>query len=156
MRWTTQTRRPCIMRHGGLSSLREDLSPLSLCRTGEDEERQADIITMLLHAKAYIEARDHNGCTALMFAVANGNEASLSEPVKSSHLERAGGHSALDPGAGQREQRPGAFQVNLHLKFNWRFGASAVLGLSSTMRTTPASIMPCSSTRPRWPLERVS
>ncbi|CAL1161626.1 unnamed protein product, partial [Cladocopium goreaui] len=30
---------------------------------------------MLLHAKAYIEARDHNGCTALMFAVANGNEA---------------------------------------------------------------------------------
>ena len=25
-------------------------------RTGEEEERQADIITMLLHAKAYIEA----------------------------------------------------------------------------------------------------
>jgi len=44
-------------------------------RSSEDEELQADIITMLLHAKAYIEARDHNGCTALMFAVANGNEA---------------------------------------------------------------------------------
>ncbi|CAJ1428649.1 unnamed protein product, partial [Effrenium voratum] len=44
-------------------------------RTSADDERQADIITMLLHAKAYIEARDHNGCTALMFAVANGNEA---------------------------------------------------------------------------------
>lgn len=44
-------------------------------RNVEDDEKQADIITMLLHAKAYIEARDHNGCTALMFAVANGNEA---------------------------------------------------------------------------------
>eukprot|EP00435_Cladocopium_sp_Y103_P055120 s731_g18.t1 len=44
-------------------------------RNSDDEEQQADIITMLLHAKAYIEARDHNGCTALMFAVANGNEA---------------------------------------------------------------------------------
>ncbi|CAE7213566.1 unnamed protein product [Symbiodinium pilosum] len=40
-----------------------------------DDERQADIISMLLTAKAYIEARDHNGCTPLMFAVANGNEA---------------------------------------------------------------------------------
>lgn len=43
--------------------------------TPTDEERQADIISMLLTAKAYIEARDHNGCTPLMFAVANGNEA---------------------------------------------------------------------------------
>merc|ERR1711988_514897 len=40
----------------------------------EDENKQADIITALIHSKAYIEARDHNGCTALMFAVANGNE----------------------------------------------------------------------------------
>jgi kinesin family member C2/C3 len=39
------------------------------------DEGQAAIITMLLHAKAYLEARDHNGCTALMFAVANGSEA---------------------------------------------------------------------------------
>eukprot|EP00931_Biecheleriopsis_adriatica_P061147 TRINITY_DN36762_c0_g1_i1.p1 TRINITY_DN36762_c0_g1~~TRINITY_DN36762_c0_g1_i1.p1 ORF type:complete len:1235 (+),score=381.11 TRINITY_DN36762_c0_g1_i1:89-3793(+) len=46
-------------------------------RTGseEDSQAQADIISAILHAKAYLEARDHNGCTALMFAVANGNEA---------------------------------------------------------------------------------
>lgn len=44
-------------------------------RSSTDDESQADIISSLLNAKAYIEARDHNGCTALMFAVANGNEA---------------------------------------------------------------------------------
>eukprot|EP00428_Durinskia_dybowskii_P019617 CAMPEP_0170217242 /NCGR_PEP_ID=MMETSP0116_2-20130129/8283_1 /TAXON_ID=400756 /ORGANISM="Durinskia baltica, Strain CSIRO CS-38" /LENGTH=1246 /DNA_ID=CAMNT_0010467869 /DNA_START=69 /DNA_END=3809 /DNA_ORIENTATION=+ len=34
---------------------------------------QGEIVTMLLQAGAYMEARDHNGCTALMFAVANGD-----------------------------------------------------------------------------------
>eukprot|EP00927_Polykrikos_kofoidii_P084751 TRINITY_DN9024_c0_g1_i1.p1 TRINITY_DN9024_c0_g1~~TRINITY_DN9024_c0_g1_i1.p1 ORF type:complete len:1293 (+),score=335.19 TRINITY_DN9024_c0_g1_i1:146-3880(+) len=36
---------------------------------------QADIVNLLIQAKAFVEARDHNGCTALMFAVANGSEA---------------------------------------------------------------------------------
>eukprot|EP00429_Kryptoperidinium_foliaceum_P047131 CAMPEP_0176106506 /NCGR_PEP_ID=MMETSP0120_2-20121206/53448_1 /TAXON_ID=160619 /ORGANISM="Kryptoperidinium foliaceum, Strain CCMP 1326" /LENGTH=1202 /DNA_ID=CAMNT_0017440629 /DNA_START=57 /DNA_END=3665 /DNA_ORIENTATION=+ len=44
-------------------------------REGSYDEVQADIVTMLLHNGAYMEARDHNGCTALMFAVANGDEA---------------------------------------------------------------------------------
>jgi len=35
---------------------------------------QCDIVTILLHHGACLEGRDHNGCTALMFAVANGDE----------------------------------------------------------------------------------
>merc|ERR1711957_1020159 len=34
---------------------------------------QAEIVSLLLEAGAFMEARDHNGCTALMFAVANGD-----------------------------------------------------------------------------------
>jgi len=44
-------------------------------KTEDDGNLQAEIITLLLNGKAYLEARDHNGCSALMFAVANGNEA---------------------------------------------------------------------------------
>mmetsp|Transcript_94100 Transcript_94100/g.206089 ORF Transcript_94100/g.206089 Transcript_94100/m.206089 type:complete len:1250 (+) Transcript_94100:224-3973(+) len=39
----------------------------------ETDNIQGDIVNMLLDAGAYLEARDHNGCTALMFAVANGD-----------------------------------------------------------------------------------
>jgi len=34
---------------------------------------QATIAVALIRASVYVEARDHNGCTALMFAVANGD-----------------------------------------------------------------------------------
>jgi len=44
-------------------------------RTLEYDAAQADIITTLLCCGACLEGRDHNGCTALMFAVANGDEA---------------------------------------------------------------------------------
>lgn len=41
-------------------------------RQGERTTTQADIAQLLLRAGAAIESRDHNGCTSLMFAAANG------------------------------------------------------------------------------------
>jgi len=43
-------------------------------RQGESLRVQEQIVKMLLEGGATLEARDHNGCTALMFAVANGDE----------------------------------------------------------------------------------
>merc|ERR1712187_214156 len=40
---------------------------------GNDDASHGDLVSTLVNAKADIEARDHNGCTALMFAVANGD-----------------------------------------------------------------------------------
>mmetsp|Transcript_33661 Transcript_33661/g.66197 ORF Transcript_33661/g.66197 Transcript_33661/m.66197 type:complete len:1170 (+) Transcript_33661:123-3632(+) len=40
-------------------------------RLEECDEGQAEIVDMLLEAQAQLEARDHNGCTAIMFATAN-------------------------------------------------------------------------------------
>merc|ERR1712217_408232 len=36
---------------------------------------QSEIVDLLLQKRALLEAQDHNGCTPLMFAVANGDEA---------------------------------------------------------------------------------
>jgi len=60
---------------------------------------QADIVVLLIRHKAYIEARDHNGCTALMFAVANGDEAVVTT-LLSNHanvnVRDFEGHTPLD------------------------------------------------------------
>eukprot|EP00930_Biecheleria_cincta_P021468 TRINITY_DN15907_c0_g1_i1.p1 TRINITY_DN15907_c0_g1~~TRINITY_DN15907_c0_g1_i1.p1 ORF type:complete len:682 (+),score=174.28 TRINITY_DN15907_c0_g1_i1:164-2209(+) len=40
----------------------------------QDENVSSQIVNTLLVCKAHLEARDHNGCTPLIFAVANGNE----------------------------------------------------------------------------------
>merc|ERR1712151_1241438 len=40
-------------------------------RDTPNDSVQAEIVELLIKQKAYLEARDHNGCTALMFAVAN-------------------------------------------------------------------------------------
>eukprot|EP00929_Paragymnodinium_shiwhaense_P013718 TRINITY_DN121566_c0_g1_i1.p1 TRINITY_DN121566_c0_g1~~TRINITY_DN121566_c0_g1_i1.p1 ORF type:complete len:1258 (-),score=423.49 TRINITY_DN121566_c0_g1_i1:595-4368(-) len=44
-------------------------------REGANDEVQATIVQMIIEAKGFVEARDHNGCTPLTFAVANGHEA---------------------------------------------------------------------------------
>merc|ERR1712060_50180 len=41
--------------------------------SGEGERTQCRIIRRLIAAGSYIEGRDHNGCTPLMFTVANGD-----------------------------------------------------------------------------------
>jgi len=68
-------------------------------RTSLEETRQSDIIRCLVRGGSYIEARDHNGCTALMFAVANGDDISariLLEANANVNLKDYEGHSPLD------------------------------------------------------------
>lgn len=42
-------------------------------RDGKSDAEHVAIVQSLIQAKGFVEARDHNGCTALMFAVANGD-----------------------------------------------------------------------------------
>merc|ERR1711957_1048815 len=44
-------------------------------RGAEFDEDQQAVVQMLLDGKAFIEAKDVNGCTPLMFAVSSGDEA---------------------------------------------------------------------------------
>merc|ERR1712217_716571 len=65
----------------------------------ENRANASDIVSMLLNAGAYIEARDHNGCTALMFAVANGDESVAATLVMSRanvNVKDFEGHMPLD------------------------------------------------------------
>lgn len=60
---------------------------------------QADIVRMLIEAGSLIEARDHNGCTALMFAVANGEHGVAKALVEASanvNVRDFEGHTPLD------------------------------------------------------------
>lgn len=68
-------------------------------RSPEFDVAQIDIISMLLHAGIFLEARDHNGCTALMFAVANGNEAAVGKLIAAHanvHVKDFEGHTPID------------------------------------------------------------
>eukprot|EP00418_Pyrodinium_bahamense_P088123 CAMPEP_0179035442 /NCGR_PEP_ID=MMETSP0796-20121207/13114_1 /TAXON_ID=73915 /ORGANISM="Pyrodinium bahamense, Strain pbaha01" /LENGTH=1125 /DNA_ID=CAMNT_0020731717 /DNA_START=303 /DNA_END=3680 /DNA_ORIENTATION=- len=68
-------------------------------RTPEYDEMQCDIISLLLQAGVYLEARDHNGCTALMFGVANGDEPVVRKLLTSSanvHVKDFEGHTPMD------------------------------------------------------------
>lgn len=47
-----------------------------------EDKNQADICRVLLRAGCAIEARDHNGCTALMFACANGFQLVVTEMLE--------------------------------------------------------------------------
>merc|ERR1711870_3780 len=65
----------------------------------ENRANASEIVSMLFHAGAYIEARDHNGCTALMFAVANGDEsvaATLVNCRANVNVKDFEGHMPLD------------------------------------------------------------
>mmetsp|Transcript_91797 Transcript_91797/g.259194 ORF Transcript_91797/g.259194 Transcript_91797/m.259194 type:complete len:1206 (+) Transcript_91797:117-3734(+) len=60
---------------------------------------QAEIVDMLIRAKGYLEARDHNGCTALMFAVANGDETVMQTLLLANanvNVKDFEGHTPLD------------------------------------------------------------
>lgn len=68
-------------------------------RTSPEETRQSEIIRCLVGASAYVEARDHNGCTALMFAVANGDDVATSILLDANanvNLKDYEGHSPLE------------------------------------------------------------
>jgi len=68
-------------------------------RNETDEAAQAEIVELLVAAGAYVEARDHNGCTALMFAVANGDDAAtrtLLEAQANINVKDYEGHTPLD------------------------------------------------------------
>eukprot|EP00928_Gymnodinium_smaydae_P027335 TRINITY_DN21177_c0_g1_i2.p1 TRINITY_DN21177_c0_g1~~TRINITY_DN21177_c0_g1_i2.p1 ORF type:complete len:1189 (+),score=375.48 TRINITY_DN21177_c0_g1_i2:67-3633(+) len=68
-------------------------------REGAYDTVQAEIVHMLIQAKASIEARDHNGCTALMFAVANGDEGVAQVLLKAGanmNVRDFEGHTPLD------------------------------------------------------------
>jgi len=68
-------------------------------RRGELGDTQAEIVNLLLHAGAYIEGRDHNGCTALMFAVANGDDTvtrALLDARANVNVKDFEGHTPLD------------------------------------------------------------
>lgn len=63
------------------------------------EPAQGDIVRMLLNAGAYMEARDHNGCTALMFSVANGEAYVTQELLRAManvNVKDFEGHRPLD------------------------------------------------------------
>mmetsp|Transcript_96986 Transcript_96986/g.278680 ORF Transcript_96986/g.278680 Transcript_96986/m.278680 type:complete len:1237 (-) Transcript_96986:58-3768(-) len=49
---------------------------------GEGDNVQSEIVNMLINAGASVKARDHNGCCALMFAVANGDVGVTQELLK--------------------------------------------------------------------------
>merc|ERR1711879_963926 len=58
-----------------------------------------EIVTILLNHGAYLEARDHNGCTALVFAVANGDEAVAQRLISAQanvNVKDFEGHKPLD------------------------------------------------------------
>eukprot|EP00929_Paragymnodinium_shiwhaense_P115933 TRINITY_DN8509_c0_g4_i1.p1 TRINITY_DN8509_c0_g4~~TRINITY_DN8509_c0_g4_i1.p1 ORF type:complete len:1229 (+),score=336.65 TRINITY_DN8509_c0_g4_i1:129-3689(+) len=68
------------------------------CRDGSDMV-QAEIVAMLIKSKSYLEARDHNGCTALMFAVANGDDAVTNTLLAANanvNVKDFEGHTPLD------------------------------------------------------------
>ena len=44
-------------------------------RAGEYDSVQSEFVMILLQHEAYLEARGHNGCTAIVFAIAKGDEA---------------------------------------------------------------------------------
>merc|ERR1712050_9570 len=64
-----------------------------------NDDTQADIVELLIKAKGYLEARDHNGCTALMFAVASGEESIVTTLINSIahvNVKDFEGHMPLD------------------------------------------------------------
>lgn len=65
---------------------------------GKCHEIQAEIVQTLLTHGAYVEARDHNGCTALMFAAAAGNEHATSVllPHANVNCKDYEGHTPLE------------------------------------------------------------
>lgn len=68
-------------------------------RGAEFDADQTDIVKLLLQARAQLEARDGNGCTPLMFAVANGDEAVaryLLESKANVLISDSEGHTSLD------------------------------------------------------------
>jgi len=63
------------------------------------DDTQAEIVDSLIKAKGYLEARDHNGCTALMFAVANGDESVMRVLLSANanaNVKDFEGHTPLD------------------------------------------------------------
>mmetsp|Transcript_95993 Transcript_95993/g.210051 ORF Transcript_95993/g.210051 Transcript_95993/m.210051 type:complete len:1223 (-) Transcript_95993:564-4232(-) len=72
----------------------------ALLATGAPEDTtQGEIVRMILDAGADMEARDHNGCTALMFAAANGDGPATQELLKSNanvNVKDFEGHRPLD------------------------------------------------------------
>eukprot|EP00450_Noctiluca_scintillans_P007425 CAMPEP_0194496230 /NCGR_PEP_ID=MMETSP0253-20130528/13568_1 /TAXON_ID=2966 /ORGANISM="Noctiluca scintillans" /LENGTH=1087 /DNA_ID=CAMNT_0039337603 /DNA_START=27 /DNA_END=3290 /DNA_ORIENTATION=- len=63
------------------------------------DSTQATIVQLLINRGAYIEARDHNGCTALMFAVANGDATAtkmLLDAEANFNVKDFEGHTPLD------------------------------------------------------------
>lgn len=68
-------------------------------RSNTRDTAQADIVAMLVRGGAYVEARDHNGCTALMFTVANGDEVAarvLLDAKSNINVKDFEGHTPLD------------------------------------------------------------
>jgi len=68
-------------------------------RGPEGDASQAEAVTLLVRAKAALEARDHNGCTALMVAVENGIDTVIEKLLRSSADASARdneGQSSLD------------------------------------------------------------
>mmetsp|Transcript_4059 Transcript_4059/g.15146 ORF Transcript_4059/g.15146 Transcript_4059/m.15146 type:complete len:1253 (-) Transcript_4059:32-3790(-) len=66
---------------------------------GEGDNVQSEIVNMLINAGASVKARDHNGCCALMFAVANGDVGVTQELLKAQAEVNAKdfeGHRPLD------------------------------------------------------------
>merc|ERR1711920_240437 len=69
------------------------------CKKKACSEGNAEIISMLIEAGAHLEARDHNGWTPLMFAVANGNELAVKRLVQDQanlNVKDFEGHTCLD------------------------------------------------------------
>merc|ERR1712129_507363 len=68
-------------------------------RSNTRDTAQADIVALLVHGGACVEARDHNGCTALMFTVANGDEVAakvLLDAKSNINVKDFEGHTPLD------------------------------------------------------------
>jgi len=68
-------------------------------RSNPDDITQANIVSLLVRAGSYVEARDHNGCTSLMFAVANGDEVAakvLLEANANVNVKDFEGHAPID------------------------------------------------------------
>merc|ERR1712228_506960 len=63
------------------------------------DDGNVEIVSMLIDAGAYLEARDHNGCTPLMFAVANGHELVVKRLIQDQanlNVKDFEGHTCLD------------------------------------------------------------
>eukprot|EP00927_Polykrikos_kofoidii_P033161 TRINITY_DN28068_c0_g1_i2.p1 TRINITY_DN28068_c0_g1~~TRINITY_DN28068_c0_g1_i2.p1 ORF type:complete len:1273 (+),score=350.36 TRINITY_DN28068_c0_g1_i2:78-3896(+) len=68
-------------------------------RENSNDTIQAEVVQLLITAKSFLEARDHNGCTALIFAVGNGDMAvmqTLLESQANVNVKDFDGHTPLD------------------------------------------------------------